>query len=181
MARKVTIVRPPPICGRDHQRGWHFKITEWPAARAEKWIVRFALALTRNSGVQIPMQWSGLGWQALGVLFMNGVLAGGVKSDEILPIYDELLECVKIIRDPKARDKATGEVVVSDIVSEDDIEEVVTRGWLRDEVFKLHTGFSVADILSKFFSKTESRPEETSSNTPTSRPESQSASPAIPA
>lgn len=176
--RKHTIVRPPPSCGRDHERGWAFYIKEWPAARAEKWIVRFGLALTRSSGVQIPMQWSGLGWQALGVLFMNGILAGGVQADEIMPIYDELLECVSIIRDPKARDTATGEVVRSQIVSEDDVEEVVTRAWLRDEVFKLHSGFSVADALSKWFStaERESRPE-TSSTTPTSRRESRSASP----
>ena len=182
MARKEAIVKPPPFCGRDHARGWVFFLREWPAARAEKWIVRFALALTSDSGVQIPMQWSGLGWQALGVLFMNGVLAGGVKADEIMPIYDELLECVSIIRDPKARDKGTGRPVTSPIVSEDDIEEVVTRAWLRDEVFKLHAGFSVADALSRYLSTAESRPaEETFSTIQTSRPGSPSASQEIPA
>jgi hypothetical protein len=176
--RKEAIKKPPASCGRDHERGWLFYIKEWPAARAEKWIIRFALAITRNSGVQIPMQWSGLGWQALGVLFMNGVLAGGVNGEEIIPIYDELLECVQIIRDPKAKD-SFGDPIKSAIVSDDDIEEIITRGWLRDEVFKLHAGFSPADVLSKFFSTTGSRPE-TSSTTQTSRPGSPSASPKTP-
>jgi hypothetical protein len=178
--RKEKIVRPPPICGRDHERGWAFFIREWPAGKAEKWIIRFGLALTRNSNVQIPMQWSGIGWQGIGVLFFNGILAGGVQADEVIPIYDELLECVQVIRDPKARDKATGQPIMSPIVSDDDIEEIVTRGWLRDEVFKLHAGFSVADALSKYFATAESRPDPLST-TPTSRPGSPSASPETPA
>jgi hypothetical protein len=174
--RKETIVRPPPFCGRDHERGWAFFLKEWPAARAEKWIIRFGLALTRNSNVQIPMQWSGIGWQGVGILFFNGILAGGVQAAEAIPIYDELLECVSIIRDPKARDKATGGPVISPIVSDDDIQEVVTRGWLRDEVFKLHAGFSVADALSKYFSTAGSRPV-SPSTIQTSLPESPFASP----
>lgn len=177
--RKEKIVRAPAFCGRDHEKGKLFFLKEWPAGHSEKWIIRAGLALTRNSNVQIPMQWSGLGWQAIGVLFMNGILAGGAQAAEITPIYDELLECVSLIRDEKARDKATGKPIITPIVSDDDIEEVITRGWLRDEVFKLHSGFSVADALSKYFSTAESRPE-TSSTTRTSPPGSPSASPKTP-
>ena len=175
--RKEKIVKAPASCGRDYEKGWAFHIKEWPAARAEKWLIRCALALTRDSGAQIPMGWSGIGWQSVGLLFMNGVLAGGVQGNEIIPIYDELLECVSIIRDPKAKDKATGRPVMTPVVNDDDIEEIFTRGWLRDEVFKLHTGFSMADALSRLFSKTEESRPETSSSTQTSPQRSDSASP----
>jgi hypothetical protein len=58
-----------------------------------------------------------------------------------------MFTCVKMIRDPKSKDKMTGEPIASDIVSDDDIEDVQTRAWLRSEVLRVHTGFSPADAL----------------------------------
>ena len=154
--RKDKIVRAPEFCGRD--KGKLFYIKEWPAARAEKWAIRAVLAYNRSGNVQIPLSWAGVGWEGLATLGINAFLAGGMKAEEVIPILDELLECVSMIRDEKARDKATGKPVITPIASEDDIGEIITRGWLRSEVFEIHSGFSPAAALSKWFSTAMRRP-----------------------
>ncbi len=178
--RKEKVVKAPDYCGRDHLAGKIYLLKEWPAARAEKWAIRAALAYNRNGTVQIPMSWAGIGWEGLAVLGINAFLGGGMNADEVIPILDELLECVTIIRDPKARD-AQHKVIATPLVSDDDIEEIITRGWLRSEVFELHSNFSIAGALSKWFSTVQRRPESSTSNTQTSAPRSDSPSPGTPA
>lgn len=156
MGRKTKIVKIPDWGKRDE--GKVFIITEWPAARAEKWAVRALLALNRSGG-EIPLELSGIGMQGIAIIGLNTFLRGNVVADEIIPILDELLDCVKFIRDPKARDQTTGQPVATPIVSDDDIEEIVSRAWLRSEVVALHTGFSVADALSALISTISTRPE----------------------
>jgi len=148
--RKEEIVRVPGWGKRDI--GKTFLITEWPADRAERWAMRMLLAYNRGGGDIDTGSMMGLGMEAIMVLGVNTFLRGQIQAAEIIPVLDELLECVKIIRDPKARDAATGRAVATPIVSSDDIEEVQTRLWLRSEVLKVHTGFSPADALSKLIS-----------------------------
>jgi hypothetical protein len=152
--RKRTVVRPPPECGRDHEKGWLFLITEWYADRAEKWAERMLFALTRDAGgIPIdPERLIGTGMNGIFALGMQTLLAGKMRSEEVIPLLDELLDCVQVIRDPKVRAQGTGEPVATRISSPDDIEEVGTRLWLKSEVIKLHTGFSPAGALSTLIS-----------------------------
>lgn len=144
MARKTaTIVIDAD--GRD--QGKHFLIREMSASQAEAWAARALLALGQ-SGANIPD-----GVETMG---FAGVMAIGVRAFAGLPwhlaepLLAEMFGCVSFIPDP-ARPlifRGTAPGAVGPMV-EDDIEEVATRLRLRDEVIKLHSGFSVSASLSK--------------------------------
>jgi hypothetical protein len=142
--RQTTHVKVPEEWGK-RDAGKIFQITEWSAERAEKWGIRAVLAYNRGGG-QIPMDVIGGGMEAIFILGINTFLRGQMQADEVIPIIDELLECVKLIRDPNVRG-ADGKPIATDIVSSDDIEEIKTRLWLRSEVLRLHTNFSPADAF----------------------------------
>lgn len=136
MARKTeTIVIKEE--GRD--RGRVFLLTEMPAAQAEEWATRALLAMGR-SGASIPDEILGSGMSGIAALTLRAF--AGLRWEDARPLLAEMFECVKIIPDP-ARD-------FSRTLIEDDIEEVATRVYLRDRLMDLHTGFSIADGLSKF-------------------------------
>jgi hypothetical protein len=159
MSRKTETVTVPRFEGTaNRDLGKHFKITEWSAARAEKWGMKMTLAFNRSSG-SIPMNLAGIGMEGIAILGINTFLRGTIQAEEIIPLLDELLDCVTMIRDPKFPD------VVSPIVSEDDIEEVATRLWLRSEVLRIHVSFSPADLLSALFASIMTKAPEVSSNT----------------
>ena len=152
MARKTEIVRVPAGYGRDYEpKQKVFLITEWPAERAEDWALRAIIAYNRGGG-QIDPAAIGGGMEAIFWLGMNTFLRGTMQAGEVIPIFKELLECVKIIRDPNAKDVSTGLPLATDIFSPDDIEEVKTRLWLRSEVLRVHTGFSPAAAISDLIS-----------------------------
>ena len=132
-----------------------FLITEWSAERAEKWAVRAIIAYNRGGG-QIPLDAIGGGMESIFWLGINTFLRGNMQADEVIPILDELMECVQMIRDPKARGP-DGSPIVSGLVSPDDIEEIKTRLWLRSEVLRVHTGFSPAEAISAFLTQTMKR------------------------
>ena len=152
MGRKTKIVMVPEGFGRDSEpKRKVFLLTEWPAARAEKWALRALLAFNRsdrNLGLLDADKLIGAGMEGIFRIGIQVFLSGGMKSEEVQPILDELLDCVQMIRDPDKKDIATGLPVASAIVSGDDIEEVKTRFWLRSEVLRLHSGFSPGDALS---------------------------------
>ena len=166
--RQTIDVRVPEFPGtRNRDLGKTFRITEWPAAAAEKWGMRMMLAANSGAG-QLPLSIGGIGMEGIAIIGINTFLRGNILPDTLIPLLDELLECVKIVRDP-ARP-----TIVSDLVSEDDIEEVATRMWLRGEVLTLHLNFSVSAALSALYrkimaSKTTSKD---SSSQPTSASES---------
>ena len=165
--RKTTIVKVPEWAPRD--KGKLFLLTEWSAERAEKWAIKALLAFNRGGG-QVPVQdVIGAGMEGIFYLGMQTFLRGQMQPGEVIPILDELLECVKFIRDKDKRDPA-GNVVATDLVSADDVEDTQTRLWLRGEVVKLHTGFSPADAVSSLISLIMTAPAATSPNTETSRP-----------
>lgn len=123
--------------GRDRDKVFH--ITEMSASRAEDWAVRLFLALAR-SGVEIPDDIASAGLAGIAFLSLN--MLGSVRYDDAAPLMREMMECVKIIPDPR-------QLAVMRPLIEDDIEEVRTRMELRSHVIELHTGFSVADALLK--------------------------------
>lgn len=144
--RKTIIVKAS--FGRDE--GKHFFIREWSAERAEKWAMRAIIAYNRGGG-QIPIDAIEGGMEAIFWLGINTFLRGNMKAEEVIPVLDELLEDVQMVRDPKTR-APDGGPILTPISSPDDIEEVKTRLWLRSEVIKLHTGFSVAEVAQRLIS-----------------------------
>lgn len=150
--RKSVIVKASH--GRD--AGKHFFIKEWSAEHAEEWATRAIIAYNRGGG-QVPIEAISGGMEAIFLLGVNTFLRGNMKADEVIPILNELLTDIKMVRDPKTR-ASDGSPILSDIVSADDIEEIQTRLWLRSEVIKLHTGFSVAEIIQKWISAIMEKP-----------------------
>lgn len=135
MARKtlnVTIIDE----GRD--KGKQFFITEMSGPAAEDWAFRVFLALAR-SGVDVPENFSQAGMAGLASLSLQAI--GGMKYHEAKPLLDEMLSCVKILPDPSRPEVTRGLV-------NDDTEEVKTLFKLRQYVFELHTGFSLAAVIS---------------------------------
>ena len=143
--RATAIAVVPELGGRNRDRGKVFKITEWPAARAERWALSMILAANRGAG-ELPTSIAGIGMEGIAIIGINTFLRGNISKDELLPLLDELLECVAIVRDPKAPHVATP-------LMEDEIAEVTTRMWLRGEVLSLHLSFSVGAALSALYSK----------------------------
>ncbi|QPF88424.1 hypothetical protein IC762_17795 [Bradyrhizobium genosp. L] len=165
--RKTEIVKATH--GRDANK--HFQITEWPAEAADRWATRVLLAMTRGSKpIHIPVEsLLGRGMEAIFVVGLQTILSASVDTNEVLPLIDELLDCVQIVRDPVARDKTTGGPVASPVVAmSGDIEEVQTRWWLRSEVLRIHTGFSAADMFGTLLSSILSPTGPNSGNMPTS-------------
>lgn len=158
---KQTIVQVPeawqtPGGGPSRDAGKRFLLTEWPAFRAERWAWRFVLSITRTRA-EIPVSVAGLGWEAIAIIGWNTLLKGETRTEEFLPLVDELLQCVQVVRDPKAR-APTGEIVATPLEAERDLREIQTVGWLRDEVVRLHSGFSIADAVSSWLSTISSAP-----------------------
>lgn len=143
--RKTAIAKVPAEPG-NRDAGKHYLITEWPAETAEKWALRAFLAYNRGGGELELDKVAGMGMDGIFALGVQTFLRGQMKAEEIIPILDDLLQCVKLIRDPTKR-SPDGSPIATPIVSPDDISEVRTRLWLRSEVLKLHTGFSLADAL----------------------------------
>lgn len=141
--RKSELVVVPEWGKRD--AGKIFKITEWPAMRAAKWGDR-AFLLVTGSGERVPENVAGRGMEWVAIITINVLLQANVRYEVLGPMLDELLECVEIVRDRDHLDVATA------IVSDDDIEEPRTIYWLRSEVLRVHTDFSVADGLSALIS-----------------------------
>lgn len=115
--------------GRD--KGKCFLITEMPAMQAERWAIRLLLALTR-AGVEVP---EGEGMAAVAQLKFTPAIFGRLPFDEATVLLDEMMSCVKIVREPSK--------AISYDLMEDDVEEIATIFKLRMEVVALHTGFSL--------------------------------------
>lgn len=146
MSRKETIVECPSFPGTDDRdRGKLFHIKEWPASKAENWALRILFAANKGGG-ELPTSIAGIGMEGIAILGLNTFLRGNIDAGELIPIMDELLDCVSMVRDPSRRDIVTK-------LSESDIEEVPTRLWLRGEVLTLHTNFPVAAALRRLYSK----------------------------
>lgn len=147
--KKEIVVVPSWEGSRDG--GKHFLISEMPAAAAEKWAFRMFIAL-KGSGSEIPESAQRLGM--VGVMFagFNTFLRADVDPDAIEPLLDQMMTCVKFIRDPRATDKTTGDPIATDLVSDDDILDVKTRMWLRSEVLRVHTGFMLVEAVLKWIS-----------------------------
>lgn len=165
--RKTEVVHAPDWCGRD--AGKIYVITEMSAVAAEKWAIGMFLVL-KGTAMQIPPEIERFGMIAVARAGINAFLASDVDRTKLEPLLDQMLTCIKRVRDPRAP-----EVVTPLRLELDDVEEVATLGWLRSEVLRVHTGFPVAESLSRLISAIRSP---VPSSTPTSPPTS--ASPSLP-
>ena len=132
MARKVLRVTIP-FEGRD--KGKVFVLTEMPASKAERWAAR-SLAALLASGLDVPENVMAAGSQAVAHFGLS--MFARMDFVAAQPLLDEMMECVEI--EPSAG-------VVRRLI-EDDIEELVTRAFLRTKVFELILGFSIPDDIS---------------------------------
>jgi hypothetical protein len=110
-----------------------------------------------KANVDIPPEMIMLGWQAIVFAGLRALLAA--PWDEAKPLLDEMMNCVQF-KEPLA----------NRMIMDGDIEEIATRVWLRDEVFKLHANFSVIDAVSTIQSRLDTAPKKprNRSNTQTS-------------
>lgn len=151
--RKKEIVVVPKIGGRDD--GKTFLIDEMPAAQAEKWALRMFIAL-KGTSAAVPDDVARFGMVGVAIRGLNAFLAADVRFMDIEPLLDDMLACVRIVRDPRHPEVATA-------LMSDDIEEVQTRVWLRGEVLRVHTGFSVAEAFSLLVSAIKTGPQDSPS------------------
>lgn len=122
--------------GRD--KGKKFLLTEMSAFDGERWAAR-ALGILARTQMDIPVEaiLTG-GWQALAAYGVKAALMA--MGDDAFPLLDEMDQCIQTV-EPKAGARV--------LVKDSDIEEVATILLLRDEVLRLHTGFSIRAALSK--------------------------------
>jgi hypothetical protein len=151
--RKTAVVIAPEWTKRDAKK--HFLLTEMPAVQSEKWAMRFFIAL-KGTSAYIPEELGSLGMNAIAIRGLNSFLGADVDFAKLEPLLDEMMSCVKLVRDPAARD-ALGQPIGTPIVSDDDVEEPQTIMWLRSEVLRLHTNFSFLDALLGWVSQMNSR------------------------
>lgn len=135
--RKTHLVRVPH---QNRDVGKYFLLTEMSAADAEWWGWRAMLAL-KGTGGEVPPEIMQFGMIAVAWRGVQAFLSADVKPEAIKPLLDEMMTCVRTVRDEKRPDVATE-------LMDGDIAESQTILWLRGEILRLHTGFSAADALS---------------------------------
>jgi hypothetical protein len=134
--RKVLEITIPTE-GRD--RGKVFQLKEADAIKADKWAMRAFLALNR-AGVEIPDEIAKMG--IVGILAVGVHKLRGIAWEDLEPLVDEMMACVKIIPTPSSPN------VVRNLVA-DDIEEISTLALLRREILRLHLDFTLPADTSK--------------------------------
>lgn len=112
-----------------------------PAAQAEKWALRAFLAF-KGTDAQIPTEVRSLGMVGVAIIGLNVLFRSSVKFEDIEPLLDEMMTCVKAIPD-KSNIETARPVIPGEI------QEVATLGWLRSQILELHTGFSIAESFQK--------------------------------
>lgn len=125
-----------PHEGRDAAKV--FRIVEMPAWQAEKWGAKLFLGLVRG-GIEVPDEVRAMGMAGVAVVGLRAL--GNLKTEEAFELMDEMWTCIQRVPD------VNHSAVVRALVDSDTME-VKTRVWLRDRVFELHVGFSLADAPS---------------------------------
>ena len=134
-----TVNVPITFEGRD--KGKVFRITEMPASQGERWGEKFVFALGR-AGIQVPPDVMQSGFAGAAIYGAQSFIS--MNFGDARELLDEMFTCITIIPDPAGHPEMTRLLV------EEDIEEISTRLFLRQEVLSLHLGFSVAVALSNF-------------------------------
>jgi hypothetical protein len=126
--------------GRD--QGKLFRIKEMPAWQFERWGFRVLQALA-TGGVDLPQSVFRMG--VVGLVGVNILKALSViRPEDAFVLMDEMFLGIERVRD-------LGRADISSPLIDGDVEEVQTRLLLRDEWWRLHTGFSVAEKISQIW------------------------------
>lgn len=139
---KTSEVTIPEDGGRD--KGKTFVLTEMPALRAERWALKAMNGLAR-ANVEIPDTVVGAG--IVGVWVMGVKMLFAMDFSVCEELADEMLTCIAIRPDPgnpQFLRPLAGAMAV-----QGDVEEVTTLRLLREEVFRLHVGFTLAEAIQK--------------------------------
>lgn len=126
--KEITIEK-----GRD--AGVRFIITEMPVVKADKWAMK-ALLILASSGAEVAKPEEGM----LGLAKTVFSSLQRLPTEEVLPLLDELLDCVQIIPEggtPRKLDLALN-----------DVQDFSTLWYLRKEVIGLHIDF-LQDVLTR--------------------------------
>lgn len=152
--------RTVTITGEGRDRGKVFVLVEMPASRAEEWAMRALEAIAKNS--EVPAGLAEAGMLGIFVLGLKPVLSAPFAM--LKPLLDEMFErCLLYAPDSSKLETLRGNSTISlpdgrrpvGPILEEDIEEVATRVWLRDQIVELHTDFSVAAALSHAWGRVE--------------------------
>lgn len=133
MARKTKLLM---ISEEGRDKGKKFLLTEMPAIKAERWAIRALVALA-HAGVDIPDESRGAGMAALAHAGLRAL--HNLDFAEAAPLLDEMWDCVLVLPDPK--NPELSRKLMMNGMEGDDIEEVSTLWYLREQIFKLHTDF----------------------------------------
>lgn len=134
--RTVVDWTVPADGGRDANKT--FRLTEMSAWQGERWALR-ALGAAARSNAEITPEHVRLGMMGVAQFGLRALLA--IQTDELMSLLDELLTCVQYVSDPQRG-------IVRPLLRDDaDVQESRTVYRLREEVFRLHTGFSFAGAL----------------------------------
>jgi hypothetical protein len=140
MRKSVTIVIDKE--GRDH--GKHFLLTEAPAMKVELWAARAFNGLAR-ANVQIPEEVRGSG--VVGVFIMGIKMLVAMEWDVQQGLMNEMLECARYMPDPM-KPEVLRPLIGPGSNPDGDVEEFLTIVHLREEIFALHAGFTLAGVIS---------------------------------
>lgn len=155
MARRKRFVKiEKPAEGENRDAGKTFVVTEVDAVQAEEWGVRALMALG-TSGIQIPQEMLALG--VLAIPLVGYQVFMGAKEEAVLPLWREMLPaCVQIQHSETNFEP----------FNRTHVEEVSTLLELRKAILELHTGFTMAELASKFASMGSAFLNKNSSTTP---------------
>jgi hypothetical protein len=149
MSRRVKTV---PVTAEGRDKGKLFVIAEMDAQQAEEWATRAMEAIAQRSDVPAGLQNAGM----LGVfiLGLKPILAAPFAM--VKPLLDEMFASCLSYQPDAAHPEVLRGAGTEDIrpvgpMMRNDIEEVLTRVHLRDQIIELHTGFSPAAVLSQFW------------------------------
>lgn len=140
MRRERTVTIQKPASGENRDAGKVFVVKEVDAVQAEEWGLRALMAIG-TSGIQIPQELLSLGILAIPLIGYQVFM--GSKEEAVIPLWREMLPACVSIRHSDA---------VVQPFDRSQVEEVSTLLELRKTILELHTGFTTAELASKFAS-----------------------------
>lgn len=144
--REIRIIPDlrPDKPGLHRDKGKHFMLTELSALEASRWAWRMALAV-KGTTAQVPVEFVGMGYVGVAIRGINAFLAADVDPARLMPLLDEMLNCVTRIHDPQNAPEIDAPLILEGDMP--DILDMVTIEWLRAEVLSMHVGFSVTEAI----------------------------------
>lgn len=138
--RIVTIEKPAE--GENRDAGKSFVVKEADAIQTEEWGLRALMALG-TGGIQIPPELLSLGVLAIPLVGYQAFM--GAREDSVLALWREMLPACVFMQHNEEKQ-------VREPFRPGMVEEVSTLLLLRQAIMELHTGFTIAELTSKFAS-----------------------------